>query len=78
MRTLSAVEAMDNYKLQCTFDNGIKKIADISVYLKAAAFRPLQQPNIFKKVSNRSYFVEWADEEIDLSADTLWHIGVSC
>ena len=75
MRTLSSVEALDNFRLLCTFDTGEIKIADISIYLNTPAFLPLQQQNAFKKISNRSYFVEWVDCEIDLSADTLWHIG---
>ena len=76
MKTLSAIEPLDNYKIRCTFDDGEKKIADISVYLQSPVFSPLQEPRIFKQVSNQGYFVEWADQEIDLSADTLWHIGV--
>ena len=29
MKTLSAVKALENYKLQCTFIDGTKKVADI-------------------------------------------------
>ena len=75
MRTILNLKALDNYKLQCTFNDGSKKIADISTYLNAPAFLPLQQYAAFNKVSNKNYFVEWVDYEIDLSADTLWHIG---
>lgn len=78
MRTLSTVKPLENYRLQCTFDDGAHKIADISIYLNTPAFLPLQQQAIFNKVRNHHYFVEWADCEIDLSADTLWHIGVNC
>jgi len=76
MKTLSAIKALENYKLQCTFNDGTQKVADISVYLDAPAFVLLKQPNIFKNVSNQNYFVEWKDCDVDLSADTLWHIGV--
>jgi len=75
MKTLSAVKALENYKLQCTFIDGTKNVADISVFLEAPAFMPLKQKSIFNKVSNHNYFVEWADCEVDLSADTLWQIG---
>jgi len=75
MKTLSAVKPLENYKLQCTFIDGTKKVADISVFLEAPAFMPLKQKNIFNKVSNHNYFVEWTDCEVDLSADTLWQIG---
>ena len=76
MKILSAIKALENYKLQCTFDDGTKKVADISVYLNSPAFFPLKQINIFNNVNNHDYFVEWKDCDVDLSADTLWHIGV--
>jgi hypothetical protein len=75
MHTLSAVQPIANYKLECIFDDGTKKIADLSSYLESQAFKPLLQPNAFNKISNNQYFVEWAEFELDLSADTLWHIG---
>jgi hypothetical protein len=75
MRTLSSVKVIDNYKLQCTFENGETKVADIGTYMNAPAFKPLLQPDVFGKILNHQYFVEWKDCEVDLSADTLWHIG---
>lgn len=75
MRTLESVSPISNYKLECTFSDGTHKIADVSVYLDAPAFKPLTEPQAFLKVINKKYFVEWSDHEIDLSADTLWHIG---
>ena len=76
MRTLSSVIALENNRLQCTFDSGETKIADISSYINAPVFAPLKQGSAFKKVSNKKYFIEWEDYELDLSADTLWHISV--
>ena len=77
MRLLTNIEPLSNYRLVCTFDNGIEKVADISQYLKSEAFLPLQKPELFNSVQNREYYVEWLDGEVDLSADTLWHIGVA-
>jgi hypothetical protein len=76
MRTLSSVVALDNNRLQCTFDTGETKIADISIYMNAPVFEPIKQSKVFEQVSNKKYFVEWEEYEVDLSADTLWHIGV--
>ena len=76
MRYLTNVAPLNNYRLACTFDNGIEKIADITQYLQSEVFRPLQKPEVFKQVQNREYYVEWLDGEVDLSVDTLWHIGV--
>ena len=77
MRLLTNVVPLSNYRLACTFDNGIEKVADITPYLQSEAFKPLQKPDLFNKVQNRNYYVEWLDGEVDLSADTLWHIGVA-
>lgn len=75
MRLLTRVIPINDYKLICLFDNGIEKVADVSQYLQSEAFRPLQNPALFKKVQNKEYYVEWLDGEVDLSADILWHIG---
>ena len=76
MRLLTNITPLSNYQLGCTFDDGIEKIADITQYLQSEAFKPLQEPELFNNVQNRQYYVEWLDGEVDLSADTLWHIGV--
>lgn len=77
MRLLTNVSPLSNYRLACTFDNGTEKIADITQYIQSEVFKPLQKPELFNKVQNRGYYVEWLDGEVDLSADTLWHIGVA-
>lgn len=77
MRLLINVAPLSNYRLACIFDNGTEKVADITQYLQSEAFKPLQKPELFNKVQNRAYYVEWLDGEVDLSADTLWHIGVA-
>lgn len=76
MRTITKIQVLDNYRLCCTFNDGTTKVADISIYLNAPAFEPLKDKSAFSKVINKNYFVEWSDDEIDLSADTLWHIGI--
>ena len=76
MRHLAHVTPLSNYRLACTFDNGTEKIADITQYIESEAFKPLQTPELFNNVQNRQYYVEWLNGEVDLSADTLWHIGV--
>ncbi|GAB4008120.1 hypothetical protein GCM10028808_13500 [Spirosoma migulaei] len=74
---LTSITPLDGYRLACTFDNGIEKIADITQYMQAEAFKPLHNPNVFNNVQNRQYYVEWLDGEVDLTADTLWHIGIA-
>lgn len=76
MRTIISIKPMDNFKLMCTFSDGSIKVADTFPYLNGEAFKPLLNPAIFSKVENRKLYVEWPAYELDLSADTLWHIGI--
>jgi hypothetical protein len=76
MRMLKKVTLKDDYLLVCRFDNGIEKWADIKPYLHSEAFAPLQKMSVFYAVQNNAYYVSWLNEAVDLSADTLWHIGV--
>lgn len=76
MRTIVSIQPMENFKLLCSFSDGSTKIADTFPYLKGEAFKPLLNPGAFSKIENRKLYAEWPEYELDLSADTLWHIGV--
>lgn len=76
MKKLKSVIPLDDYTLACVFDDGMEKIADIKPFLQSEVFNSLLDLVKFKKVKNNLFFVTWLDEEADLSADTLWHIGV--
>lgn len=75
MRHLISVTPVHDHKLICTFDNGVRKVADITRYLQSEVFKPLQKPELFSQVRNHQDYVEWLNGDVDLSADTLWHIG---
>ena len=76
MRTITNIRALSDYRLECVFNDGSVRIADIKPFLTAEAFKPLSDQHIFSSnLSNQGYFVEWKDHDIDLSADTLWHIS---
>ena len=76
MKTIVALQPLANHRLLCDFSDGTKKIADTTGYLKGEAFIPLLNSQEFFKVENRNYYVVWPKYDLDLSADTLWHIGV--
>jgi hypothetical protein len=77
MRILTDIKALKDFRLECVFNDGTRKIADITPFLSAAAFQPLTDYRIFfSALRNEGTFVEWKDYDIDLSADTLWHIAV--
>ena len=76
MRIITHIKALSDFRLDCVFNDGTKKIADIKPFLSAEAFKPLADYNIFSSaLSNEGYFVEWKNYDVYLSADTLWHIA---
>lgn len=76
MRTLNNIKPLNDHQLECHFSGGTIKVADTKPYLDKEAFAPLRDQAVFNNsIMNGGYFIEWKDLEIDLSADTLWHIG---
>lgn len=57
MKTMKQLKATDEYSLECYFEYGSKRYADIKPYLKSEAFHWLQDINNFKQVKNNEYFV---------------------
>ncbi len=76
MYELNEIKPLADFILECHFTNGILKKVDLKPLLDKEAFLPLCHDGNFKKAVNKSYFVEWLGLDIDLSADTLWHLGV--
>jgi hypothetical protein len=76
MRLLKSVKALSDFQLECIFSDGTKGIADIKPYLHKGAFKTISDPYIFAtSLHNAGFYVEWKNYEVDLSADTLWHIS---
>jgi hypothetical protein len=76
MHELNQIKPLPDFILECQFSNGVLKSVDLKPFLNKEAFLPLKDNSNFNKVVNKSYFVEWQGLDIDLSADTLWHLGV--
>ncbi len=75
MRKIISLSAIEDFQLKLKFEDGIEKIVDMKPYFKFPVFSILKTPSIFNQVINRSYYIEWQGQQIDLSADTLWHEG---
>lgn len=76
MRNISAIHANDDWTIDVAFDDGAERKFDVKPLLDCEAFEPLRNLNVFKAIRNLGYFVEW-NNEVDLSADTLFLDGVS-
>ncbi|MBY0435583.1 MAG: DUF2442 domain-containing protein [Cyclobacteriaceae bacterium] len=75
MRKIVSLSAMEDFQLKLKFDDGSEKKFDVKPYFQFPVFSILKDPSVFKQVINRSYYIEWQGQQIDLSADTLWHEG---
>ena len=75
MKKIVSLLPKEDFQFHLKFDDGTEKKFDLKPYFKFPVFSILKDNNLFQKVINRGYFIEWKEEEIDLSADTLWHEG---
>ncbi len=65
------VKATDQHCLELLFENGERRVFDVSQYLNRGVFKRLQNPTIFHLARVVAGSVEWPGE-IDLSYDTLY------
>ena len=68
---VQGVKTNNQHQLELLFENGERRIFDISQYLDHGVFKRLQNPAIFHMARVVAGSVEWPGE-IDLSYDTLY------
>ncbi len=71
MREVIKVKVLEDYKLELTFDNNVKKIKDIKPLLEKGVFKKLKEKEKFNSVKIKFGTVCW-DDDIDLCPDTLY------
>ena len=67
-------EYIDGYKLLLLFNNGERRIVDLSDYLKGTVFAPLKDINFFKRFSIKFNTVEW-ENGADFAPEYLYEIS---
>ncbi len=67
---IAEIEPQANCTLKIVSEDGRIGHFDVNPYLKYEAFINLKDQNVFKRVSNGVYFIEW-ECGADLSADTI-------
>ena len=65
---------MDGYRLSLQFNNGERKIVDLTNSLNGLVFAPLKDIDYFKNFSIRFNTVEWANGA-DFAPEYLYEIG---
>lgn len=70
------VEALEDFTLLLTFENGERKKFDMKPYLNLGIFQELKDFRLFKTVRTSFDTVEWANEA-DLDPEVLYQQSVS-
>ena len=69
-------EYIDGYRLLLQFNNGEKRIVDLSNSLKGTVYIPLQDISYFKNFSIKFNTIEW-ENGADFAPEYLWDIGTA-
>lgn len=68
------VEAIENYELKVTFDNGETKIFDVKPYFGHKLFDELKNEKLFETVKIAGLSIEW-DNGADICPDELYNLS---
>ena len=72
MRRITAVSVLSDFCLELTFDDGVRKIVDLSDLAGKGVFACWHQPGLFEQVRIGSFGeLAWGDK-IDLCPDSLY------
>ncbi len=69
-------EYLDGYRLSLLFNNGVRRVVDLSNSLKGSVFAPLKDISYFKKFSIKFNTVEW-ENGADFAPEYLYKIGTA-
>ncbi|MGE4509010.1 MAG: DUF2442 domain-containing protein [Eubacteriaceae bacterium] len=71
------VEPLNDYKILLTFENGEKRIFDVSPYLDKGIFQELKDEEKFKTVRVSFDSIEWCNQA-DLDPEFLFEKSKAC
>ena len=74
MRNITFIAPNPDFTLNVQFENGIQKVLDVKPFLSGEAFTALKNYTIFSQAESKGSYILWPND-IDLSADTVWHEG---
>ena len=73
---ICGIRPLSNYRLWVRFENGEKKIVDLSGLLEFPLFAPLKEQAVFESVFIERGLPIWKDGEISVAPEYLYAIGV--
>lgn len=65
------VKVLNKYNIEITFDNGEKRLLDITPYFKFKIFQELKEKDNFQKVKIMGLSIEW-ENGADICPDELY------
>lgn len=71
------VEPLSDYRLRLTFENGEKRIFDVTPYLDKGIFQELKNEEKFRTVRVRFDSIEWCNQA-DLDPEFLFEKSTAC
>lgn len=72
--TATTVTPLEDYNLLIVFDNGEKKIANVTPIIKGEFYGELADEEYFKTVSCNGFTVEWKNGQ-DICPDDLYYLS---
>ena len=73
-REVTKAEYLDGYRIMLLFNNGEKRIVDLSQSLNGEVFAPLKDIGYFKRFSIKFNTIEW-ENGADFAPEYLYEIG---
>ncbi len=76
MKLIKLISAnyINDYKIEVTFNDGLKSIVDLENELWGEIFEPLKDRNKFKKFSLNPFTIEW-ENGADFSPEFLYELA---
>ena len=71
---VTKAEYLDGYRIMLLFNNGEKRIVDLSQSLNGEVFAPLKDIGFFKRFSIKFNTIEW-ENGTDFAPEYLYEIG---
>ena len=69
---VTEIKALENYKLQILFNDGVEKVFDFSRLLDKGVYTRLKDKKLFNAVSIEYGVPVWDNGEIDIAPETLY------
>ena len=69
--SVNKVQALNDYKLELTFENNETKIFDVKPYLDTGLFKTLKDEKLFKRVTVSYDTIKWPNG-VDLDPEVLY------